>query len=956
MECLEMRILFTSIPISNPGFENPTLADGAWQATIPNWTLTLASDSTAGPWNPTASHFSPQASEGSNVVYVDTSSSTAGESIISQQLSSSLAANTTYTLQVDVGYPNTTDNKDYRIELTAGGQVLAQDDNSLSLIQGGWKTSTINYTAAGDDPNLGDPLGIRLIAKASSGGYRQIEFDNVRLTSDPAITSPTNLTSILNGDSMSLTWSDNSSGEDGFTLECSINGEPFDAVDTVGAGVTSYTLYSLLPNVNYQFRVAGYIGSSYSGWSVASPFTTLPRVPEGLSATEVSSQQINVSWDPISNLNYLLQRRVNGGSWQSAITLFAGTGSYSDTGLTEGHHYEYRLAAQNSAGTTNYSDSEGRYTIPAAPDGLSGEAKSANSVQLDWTNHSTSTASYVIEVAGPGGAWWQAGTTGAGSSQYTISGLTTGTSYQFRVKTRISSVNIESSYSNTTTVSTPSEWEFVGNLNPQLKPPVSDPEDFDISTNPYRQSPTWLNGGESLPVGYYRVVYLGGAADWHSGPPDYEPNDVYGTSGYYIVFESTPSSSAGLAIPGAEGYDTAQEAEDATATLSPPVFSHAGGKIGIWLSCAYYSDNQAGSTGAPNWKLEQMVPKVRVVATQPQTMEGDTQHGQFTISREGANWSQPLTVHYSVSGSATAGSDYTALSGSVTIAANTSSATVDVAALADSAAESMESVTLTLTSTYEYDVADAPGNTATVNILDKKKLLAVFYGAGPTSFGDVWINEIANTLHDQGMDDVRMGENNEKGMFEELFPKIDVDGNMRISAKEVQAIELRGLGYSLGGLQIINFSRKLAAAGECYHGYKLEVAIPFEVLVTIDPVARYPFVKVANGPVKTNVKEYINYFQRKRGNSVLHKVDPVTEDEIGALTIGDFWSRQFMGSTMDSDTLTTQTRVDTTFANQKIQHGIESMQDQNIAWLFGNDVNHLTIVWWYYEKVIADFN
>lgn len=888
---------------------------------------------------------------------MDTSSSTTGETVISQQLSSSLAADTTYTLQVDVGYPNTSSGKGYRIELRAGGQVLAQDDNSLSLTQGGWKTSTINYTAAGDDPNLGNPLTIRLIAKASSGGYRQIEFDNVRLTSDPAIVSPTGLSSTLSGDSVSLTWSDNSANEDGFALEYSINGEPFEAVDAVGTGVTSYTIDSLLPNATYQFRVAGYSGSSYSGWSVSSPFTTLPRVPEGLSATEVSSQQINVAWDPISNLSYLLQRRVDGGSWQSAITLSAGTGSYSDTGLTEGRHYEYRLAAQNSAGATAYSDSEGRYTIPASPDGLSGEAESVHSVQLDWTNHSTSTAGYVIEVAGPGGAWWQAGTTGAGNNQYTVTGLTAGTSYQFRVKARISGVNIESGYSNTTTVSTPSEWEFVGNLNPLLKPPVSDPGDFNVSTNPYRQSPTWINGGESLPAGHYRVIYLGGSADWHSGPPDYDPSGVYGTTGYYIVTESSPSNSAGWTIPGVENYDTAPEAEDATAALSPLEFSHGGGKIGIWLSCSYYSDNQAGSTGAPNWKLEQMTPKVRVVASQPQTVEGDTQHGQFTISREGANWSQPLTVQYSVSGTASAGSDYTALSGSVTIAANASSAIVDVAALADGAAESMESVTLTITSTDEYDVADAPGNTATVNILDKKKLLAVFYGFGPTSFGDIWVDEIAKTLRVQGMDDVKMGENNEKGMFETLFPKIDVDGNMRISAKEVQAIELRGLGYSLGGLQIINFSRKLAGAGECYHGYKLEAAIPFEVLVTIDPVARFPFVKVANGPVLTNVHKYVNYYQRKRGDSVLHEFDPVTGTQTGtSWTYGDFWSRQFMGSVMASDAFSTPFQIDVDFATQEVHHGHTRMADPVIAQLYGNDVNHLTIVWWCYDRVVADLS
>lgn len=81
--------------------------------------------------------------------------------------------------------------------------------------------------------------------------------------------------------------------------------------------------------------------------------------------------------------------------------------------------------------------------------------------------------------------------------------------------------------------------------------------------------------------------------------------------------------------------------------------------------------------------------------------DGTDQTLAFTVTRLGSTASD-LTVNYAVSGSATPGSDYTALPGNVVIPAGSSSVQVVVTALADSVLEQPETVTLTLTGGAGY--------------------------------------------------------------------------------------------------------------------------------------------------------------------------------------------------------------------------------------------------------------
>lgn len=114
-------------------------------------------------------------------------------------------------------------------------------------------------------------------------------------------------------------------------------------------------------------------------------------------------------------------------------------------------------------------------------------------------------------------------------------------------------------------------------------------------------------------------------------------------------------------------------------------------------------------------------PKVGINAAVPQTQELLAgQPGVFDVTRDGPTDSA-LTVNYTLSGTATNGTDYSTLSGTVTIPAGSADATIDVNPLDDGDGDdstASESVVATLTSTSDYDV-DPSASSATVNIAEE---------------------------------------------------------------------------------------------------------------------------------------------------------------------------------------------------------------------------------------------
>ena len=134
-----------------------------------------------------------------------------GEYGFQQTLTSTLQANTNYSLQVEIGniasgtgIDGTFFNLDgfpgYRVDLLAGITVLNQDNNTFagSIGEGLFSTSLLRFSTGASHPLLGQALGIRLVnLNVLDAGFPltvlEVDFDNVRLSAVSAVPEPTSL-------------------------------------------------------------------------------------------------------------------------------------------------------------------------------------------------------------------------------------------------------------------------------------------------------------------------------------------------------------------------------------------------------------------------------------------------------------------------------------------------------------------------------------------------------------------------------------------------------------------------------------------------------------------------------------------------------------------------------------------------------------------------------------------
>ena len=121
-----------------------------------------------------------------------------------------------------------------------------------------------------------------------------------------------------------------------------------------------------------------------------------------------------------------------------------------------------------------------------------------------------------------------------------------------------------------------------------------------------------------------------------------------------------------------------------------------------------------------NWEVDHLqygragLPTVGLTVTDAQASE-DGGAGQLVVERTG-NTSLPLTVNYSPTGSAINGSDYESLSGTVTIEAEATYATIPIIPIRDYNAEGEETIQISLTA-GDYELGADIAATATLSDL-----------------------------------------------------------------------------------------------------------------------------------------------------------------------------------------------------------------------------------------------
>lgn len=225
----------------------------------------------------------------------------------------------------------------------------------------------------------------------------------------------------------------------------------------VSAMGTSLVVTGLTQNTSYTFTVSAYDAASNesdesSEVNMITADGEAPSVPDGLSASNISTTSVDLSWnastDNVGVAGYTVY--TNGASPVSAT----GT-SVTISGLTQNTAYTFTVSSHDAAGNTSDPSSGANVTTadgeaPSVPIGLTHSNLTSTTVDLSWSasTDNVGVAGYYLYTNG-------SNPISVGTNSYTITGLTASTSYTFTVSAYDAASNEsgESSGVNVTTAS-----------------------------------------------------------------------------------------------------------------------------------------------------------------------------------------------------------------------------------------------------------------------------------------------------------------------------------------------------------------------------------------------------------------------------------------------------------------------------------------------------------------------
>ncbi len=281
--------------------------------------------------------------------------------------------------------------------------------------------------------------------------------------------APSNLIAApISSSQINLTWQDNSNDETGFRIERKTGaGGTYSQIATVGAGVTSYNNSGLSTGTTYYYRVRAYNTLGNSDYSNETSATTLPPPPSAptlkspASASTVSNLTPRLEWNASSGaVSYGIQISTSSSFANLVVNETGIANLYYDIApgiLKWNTTYYWRVNARNSFGSTS-SWSTSRYfktavgPPPNAPSNLIANTISSSQINLTWQDNSSDETGFKIERKTGTGSYSQIATVGANVTSYSNSGLSTGTTYYYRVRAYNAAGN--SNYSNEVSATT----------------------------------------------------------------------------------------------------------------------------------------------------------------------------------------------------------------------------------------------------------------------------------------------------------------------------------------------------------------------------------------------------------------------------------------------------------------------------------------------------------------------
>ncbi|MBN2475980.1 MAG: S8 family serine peptidase [Pirellulales bacterium] len=261
-----------------------------------------------------------------------------------------------------------------------------------------------------------------------------------RLLTIPAAPSDLRL-EIVASAGIRLHWTDRADNEDGFEIERRIDDGEFTRIAMVGSDEVSFLDAEPVPeHVNaYRVRACNRAGCS-ADTTVASLYVDRPpAAPSDLRAV-FNGLHLEFAWNDHAHneRRFDLYQNVQGdpaGVWLCAtLAPNRETYAYAYQSLLPGRTYEYRIAAVNDFGQSEFSPTIA-VTMPelAPPNGLEALAVSSSEIALRWDYGSWIGQGFLVEISTDGAVFASGVSVPFARTAHTLGGLNADAQYVFRI-------------------------------------------------------------------------------------------------------------------------------------------------------------------------------------------------------------------------------------------------------------------------------------------------------------------------------------------------------------------------------------------------------------------------------------------------------------------------------------------------------------------------------------------
>jgi hypothetical protein len=268
----------------------------------------------------------------------------------------SLTAKATWSSSIVLTWKdNSNDETGFKIQRKEGACDSA---NVWSLIATKGANVT-SHTNSGLIPNTTYSYQVRAYNGDGNSSYSNCASAKTTLSGTPK--APTNLEATsLSASQIKLTWTDNSTDETSFKIYRRVETGSWVLLATKGTDIVSHTNTTASGNTattSYSYYIQACNGN---GCSPKTNTAIVPYKPKNLSATAASVSRINLTWtDKSSNETGFEIERKSGtcssaNSWTKIKTAGQSVTSYSNTGLSSGETYSYRVRASSKSSSQPY--------------------------------------------------------------------------------------------------------------------------------------------------------------------------------------------------------------------------------------------------------------------------------------------------------------------------------------------------------------------------------------------------------------------------------------------------------------------------------------------------------------------------------------------------------------------------------------------------------------------------